>query len=230
MVTMDTIEVLYRDNNYIAVNKPSGLFVHRSDMDPKAEFILGKVRALAGCRVWPVHRIDRPTSGVVVFALSKEATGLLSKEFRDKKVKKKYIAVVRGHVDEAGCIDYSLRKTRDSSLQNAVTEYKCLATCELKYPVGRYKTARFSLVDVRPLTGRYHQIRKHFAHIAHPVLCDTVHGDGKQNNFIRNRFGINRLLLAAVGIQFEDPYSKRCIDIVNPVAGDMKAVINKMFV
>ena len=227
---MTEIDVLYRDDNYLAVNKPSGMFVHRSEMDPQAEFILGRVRDLAGCHVWPVHRLDRPTSGVVVFALSQEAAGLLSRQFREKEVEKKYLAVVRGYINEDGHIDYPLRKTNESPLQSAVTNYKCLATCELKYPVGRYDTARFSLVDVRPVSGRYHQIRKHFAHIAHPVLCDTVHGDGRQNRFLRSRFDINRLLLAAVGIRFKNPYTSEYINIDAPLALEMKTVINKMFV
>ncbi len=227
---MSEIDVLYRDDNYIAVNKPSGIFVHRSEMDPRAAYMLGKVRNLVGCHVWPVHRLDRPTSGVVVFALSKEAAGLLSSQFRRKEVEKKYLAVVRGYIDEGGLIDYSLRKTNESSLQSAVTKYKRLATCELKYPVGRYNTARFSLVDVRPLSGRYHQIRKHFAHIAHPLLCDTVHGDGRQNRFLRSQFDINRLLLAAVGIRFNNPYTSECVNIEAPLAWEMKTVINKMFV
>ncbi len=227
---MRSIEILYRDNNYLAVNKPSGLFVHRSEMDPWAEFILGYVRDYAGCHVWPVHRLDRPTSGVVVFALSREAAGLLSREFRENKVGKKYLAVVRGYTDLAGVIDYPIRKTKESSLQSSVTRYTRLSTCELAYPVGRYDTARFSLVDVRPESGRYHQIRKHFAHIAHPVLCDTVHGDGRQNRFMRKRFDINRLLLAAVGIRFRNPFSDNYVDINAPVALDMETVINKMFV
>ncbi len=105
---MNSIEVLYKDENFIAVNKPSGSFVHRSEFDPNADFILGRVRDLVGGYVWPVHRLDRPTSGVVVFALSKESAGLLSLEFREKNVQKTYIAIVRGYTDDEGCIDYPI--------------------------------------------------------------------------------------------------------------------------
>lgn len=227
---MNTLEILYRDDHYIAVNKPSGCFVHRSTYDPKADFILGHVRDLAGSYVWPVHRLDRPTSGVVVFALSKEAAGRLGTLFRDKKIEKKYMAVVRGYTEGSGCIDYAIRETAESALKDAVTRYQRLKTAEIQHPVGRYQTARFSLVEIIPETGRFHQIRKHFAHIYHPVLCDSVHGDGKQNRFISEKYRINRLLLAATSLSFNHPYYSEEITIKAPVAAEMQRLIDEMFI
>ncbi len=227
---MNALDILYQDEHYIAVSKPSGSFVHRSVLEPKADFIMGYVRDIAGCYVWPVHRLDRPTSGVVVFALSKESAGLLNQEFREKKIEKKYIAVVRGYTVEKGCIEYSLREKKNSSLKNAVTRYQRLKTIELKFPAGRYQTARFSLIEAMPETGRFHQIRKHFAHIFHPILCDSVHGDGKQNRFIREKFHINRLLLAATSLSFIHPYHGEITTIKAPVAIEMQKLIDKMFI
>ena len=191
---------------------------------------MGYVRDVAGCYVWPVHRLDRPTSGVVIFALSKEAAGFLNQEFREKKIEKIYIAVVRGFTLEKGCVDYALREKKNAPLKDAVTRFKRLKTIELQCPAGRYQTARFSLVEVVPETGRFHQIRKHFAHIFHPILCDSIHGDGKQNMFIREKFNINRLLLAATSLSFIHPYQDKIITIKAPVAIEMQKLIDKMFI
>lgn len=103
---MDDLEVVFRDEHFIVINKPSGLFVHKNAIEPKAPHALSYVKELNKGFVWPVHRIDRPTSGVLVFACSKAATALLSREFREKRVKKTYQAVVRGFTDEQGVIDY----------------------------------------------------------------------------------------------------------------------------
>lgn len=227
---MDERFVLYRDDHYIAVDKPPGFFVHRSEMNPAAPFILGKVRDVAGCHVWPVHRLDRPTSGIVVFATSGDAAGRLSKEFREKRVKKEYHAVVRGYVGEVGKIDYPLRKNNSDREQSAVTEWKRLARVEIEAPVGRYSTARFSLVAVYPETGRFHQIRRHFAHISHPIIGDTVHGDGKQNRFFRERFENRRLLLAATGLSFYHPYTGGMISVQAPLEPSMKDLVDQLFV
>lgn len=223
------MEILYKDEFFIAVHKPSGLFVHRSSFDPKADFIMRHVRDYVGNYIWPVHRLDRPTSGVVIFALSKEAAKLLGQKFSEKTIGKKYIAVVRGFTEDEGRIDYALKEEKTSPLKDAVTDYKRLGTVEFENPVGRYKTSRFSLVEVKPETGRFHQIRKHFAHIFHPVLNDSVHGDGKQNRFIREKFNINRLLLASTSLKFEHPFLEKPITIKAPVAFDMQQVIDKMF-
>ena len=161
---------------------------------------------------------------------SKDAAKLLSEVFREKKIKKTYIAVVRGFTEDEDRIDYALQEDKTSPLKDAVTVYKRLQIVEFDNPVGRYKTSRFSLVEVVPETGRFHQIRKHLAHIFHPILNDSVHGDGKQNRFIREKFDINRLLLASTSLKFEHPFQKKIITIKAPVAFDMQQVIDKMFV
>lgn len=227
---MQSIDILYQDEHFIAINKPSGLFVHKSEFDRRADYALKYVREIAGSHVWPVHRLDRPTSGVLVFALSKDANRLLSACFRDKHVEKKYVAVVRGYTEEKGDIDYPLRVDKGSPLKDAVTIYNRLKTAEIQHPVGRYNTARYSLVEIIPHTGRYHQIRKHFAHIFHPVAGDSVHGDGKHNSFIRDRFHVNRLLLAATELCFGHPFTEKQLSIKAPVEQNMQRVIDEMFV
>ena len=214
------LRLLYQDEHYIAVYKPSGLLVHRSMIDRhETQFALQMARDLIGQRVYPVHRLDKPTSGVLLFALSSQAANRLMTRFADGEIDKEYLAVVRGYTEESGVIDYALVEERDRiadamsdpnpAPQNAITHYSRLATVEFEHPVGRYSTARFSLVRVSPKTGRRHQIRRHLRHIFHPVLCDTTHGDGKQNRFFKNHLGADRLMLSATRVSFMHPYSKQ---------------------
>ncbi|MCW8841401.1 MAG: pseudouridine synthase, partial [Gammaproteobacteria bacterium] len=168
------LTILYRDENYIAVDKPDGLQVHRSWISEESEqFLLQRLRDQIGQRVYTIHRLDRPTSGVILFGLSSEAARAMCGLFENHRVKKTYLAVARGYCDPQGHIDYPLREEPDKPLQQAITDYRTLATAELPIPVGRYSTARYSLVEIKPLTGRSRQIRKHFHHIFHPLIGDT---------------------------------------------------------
>jgi tRNA pseudouridine65 synthase len=227
---MEDLHILYRDDHYIAVNKPSGLFVHRSALDPKADNALRILRWMCGRMVWPVHRLDRPTSGVVVFALSKDALRALSREFMENRVTKVYHAVVRGYTDPAGHIIHPLAAEKGGDPKHAETLFTRLKTVELPYPVGRYATARYSLVEARPLTGRNHQIRRHFDHIFHPVIGDRVYGDGRQNRFIREHFSVERLLLSARELSFIHPFTGRRLTVTAPQDPQMDGLIRQMFV
>lgn len=226
---MDDLEIVFRDEHFIAINKPSGLFVHKNVIEPKAPHALAYVKELNKGLVWPVHRLDRPTSGVLVFACSKEATALLSREFREKRVRKTYHAVVRGFSDEQGTIDHPLKTERGKEEKQAVTMYRRLKTVELPYPVGPYATARYSMVEVTPVTGRRHQIRRHFDHLFHPLIGDRVYGDGRHNRFIREMFGVGRLLLSATRLEFTHPFTGRDVHLRAKVQEDMGRVILGMF-
>jgi tRNA pseudouridine65 synthase len=225
---VQSMKVLYRDASLIAVDKPAGLLVHRSALAREAEsFALQRARTLAGTLVYPVHRLDRPTSGVLVFALSPELARELGERFAQRSVVKRYLAVVRGWTDERGTIDYPLRETRDPTtdalarsgkpVQPAITAFARLATAELPFPVGRYASARYSLLEIVPHTGRRHQIRRHLDHVAHPVIGDTTHGDGRHNAFFRARLDCSRLLLHASSIAFEHPLTGDRLEIRAPV-------------
>ncbi len=199
------LEIIYADDDYIAINKPSGLLVHRTSLDKHAtEFALQLLRDQIGQEVFPCHRLDRPTSGVLLFALNADALRHAQHEFAERRVSKVYHAITRGWLKDIGHIDYPLRsEDRPERSFEAQTDYRSLRRSELPLPVGRYLNARFTLAELRPTTGRKHQLRRHLAHLRHPILGDTRHGDGVQNTFIRMHFQCNRLLLHACQLEFK---------------------------
>lgn len=209
------LKILYADTNYVAINKPSGLLVHRTALDKHATlFALQLLRDQIGQEVYPCHRLDRPTSGVLLFALSPDAAHHAQKEFSERRVIKIYHAIVRGWIDDQGLIDSTLRcEERPGRSYEAKTNYRCIQKSEIDIPVGRYNKARFSLIELHPLTGRKHQLRRHLAHIRHPILGDTRHGDGAQNRFIREHFTCNRLLLHACQLKIYPQISGQTITI-----------------
>lgn len=216
-----TLQILYQDEFYVAVDKPSGLLVHPSPLAPDEPSALRQLRDKLGRWVYPVHRLDRPTSGVLLFALSPEAAARLCLAFRSRIVDKSYLAVVRGVAADHGVVDSPITEEPGAEPQTALTEYRRLAEAELSVPVGRYATARYSLVDVRPHTGRRHQIRRHFAHLRHPIVGDTAHGDGRHNRLFRERFGLWRLLLFATAVSFVHPWTARQVTVSAPLPPDV---------
>lgn len=233
---MTTLPILYQDDHLVAVNKPSGLLVHRSDIARhETEHAMKIVRNQLRQWVYPFHRLDRSTSGVLVFALDQETARRMTQLFTDDKISKKYLAVVRGHTREEEQIDHPLRERldrmtdrnadRDKPGQRAVTFYRRLATVELQDPVGPYATARYSFLEVKPLTGRNHQIRRHMKHIFHPVVGDTTYGDGKHNDFFRRKFNCRRLLLHANTIGFPHPYSGASVAIQAPLDDGFRSLL-----
>jgi tRNA pseudouridine65 synthase len=221
----EVIPILHHDEHYVVVNKPAGLLVHRTSVDAREpRFLLQTLREQIGCRVHPIHRLDKGTSGIVVFALHAEAANRLSRAFREDRVDKHYVAVVRGYAPKQVVVDWPLRDPidpratqRNTALRPAVTEVRRLAIAELSTAVGRYTTARYSLVACRPRSGRRHQIRRHLKHLRHPVIGDANYGDLVHNRFFRNTLGVGRLLLAATGIGFEHPYAKTELRIGAPL-------------
>lgn len=204
------LRILYQDPHYVAIDKPPGLLVHRSPISRDRVFAVQTLRDQIGQRVYPVHRLDRATSGVLIFGLSTEAASRLAAQFQSHQVDKAYLAVARGWVDETGLIDHPVADEEGSGLaQAAITRYRRLATIELPHSVDRYPSARYSLVRILPETGRRQQIRKHFKHISHHLIGDTTHGNGRHNRFFRERYDIHRLLLMSWQLGFRHPYLKQ---------------------
>lgn len=204
------LEILYQDGEIIAVNKPANLAVHRSKfVGPDDAFLIDLLRDQVGGDVYLAHRLDRATSGVLLSARSKEVAGALGEQFMERSVQKRYLAVVRGWPDpEKGSIDYPLPGSRDTGpRKDAVTDYQRLGVVEVPVALGRYESQRYSLVLASPRTGRFRQIRKHFAHIHHPIIGDSQHGRGDHNRLFKQYFSSHRLLLHALELSFMHPAS-----------------------
>lgn len=222
------LEIVYQDEFIVAINKPHGLLVHRSPIAKDAsEFALQLLRDQLQQRVYPIHRLDRKTGGILLFALDEQTHRSMQKLFADNEVKKSYKAIVRGFTESKGIIDYALKRD-DGKIQEALTHYCTLQKTEIDVPFGKFNTSRYSLVEVRPQTGRMHQIRKHFAHILHPIIADRPHGCNKQNKMFKERFNLTTMLLHAYSIEFTHPKTGADIHISAPPNSEFRRMLNML--
>lgn len=234
------LTILYRDEHFLAVHKPAGLLVHRTKLDVReSAAALQMVRDQIGQRVFPVHRLDRPTSGALIFALHADSARSLTEKFAAQGVRKKYLAVVRGFPKKTEwTIDYPLHEELDNitdaqarqnkPAQSAVTEVQVLNQVELPVRVDKYPTTRYSLLECRPRTGRKHQIRRHLRHEGHPIIGDITHGTGKHNRFFESHFQIRRMLLACTELSFIHPHSREQISIRAPLDPEFGGLMVKL--
>ncbi len=226
---------IYRDQWLLAVHKPAGLLVHRSPIDKhETEFALQYARALnGGEHVYPVHRLDRPTSGVLLFARDPDTARIVGQAMMAGEVSKTYLAVVRGWMPEAGVIDHPLReepedrrkKHQEQPVREAVSRYRRLAITELPVAIERYPTSRYSLVELTPETGRKHQLRRHMKHISHPIIGDANHGRGRHNRYFAERFGEGRLMLAATHLVLNHPATGEVVSLYAPPEDSFRKVL-----
>ncbi|GAK86982.1 tRNA pseudouridine synthase C [Vibrio ponticus] len=212
------LDIVYQDEYFVAVNKPAGMLVHRSWLDKhETQFVMQTLRDQIGQHVFPLHRLDRPTSGVLIFALSSEIAAQVMPMFANHEMKKTYHAIVRGWIEEGGTLDYPLKveldkiadkfASQEKEAQEAVTDYQPLAKVEIPHSTGRFPTTRYCMMELNPHTGRKHQLRRHMAHLRHPMVGDTTHGDGKHNKLFRDVYDSHRLLLHATSLEFVHPFS-----------------------
>lgn len=215
------LEIIYQDKNLVAVNKPNGLLVHRSAIAADvSQFAVQILRDQIGQHVFPIHRLDRKTSGILLFALDKESTKLVQKEFLENRIYKKYIAIVRGFFPEKIEVDHPLVNDRNKK-QDAVTNFINNKHTEIKIPYGKYSTSRYSLIEAFPRTGRQHQIRKHLNHLRHPIIGDRPYGCNKQNKLFKERWNMMTMLLHAQEMSFKHPNEDKVVIL--------KASLNKEF-
>ena len=251
------LDILYRDEWLIAVDKPSGLLVHRSPIAAQEErFAVQLLRDQIGQRVYPAHRLDRGTSGVLLFALDRDIAAALGRQFESRQIDKRYLAIVRGYPAVSGHIDHPLVRRldpiersrghgaggRDSLPEDedsetdladipttadalpALTHFRCLANVELPHSVDRYPTSRYALVELRPETGRRHQLRRHLKHISHPIIGDATYGKGRHNRLFLRLFDSHRLLLACTGLGLTHPVSGLPLALKAPPSEDFRKV------
>ncbi|MBC8211946.1 MAG: hypothetical protein H8E21_12865 [Gammaproteobacteria bacterium] len=207
---MNPLAILHQDEHIIVIHKPAGLLMHRSPISRDTVFVLQTLRNQIGQRVYPIHRLDRATSGVLAFGMSSKMAQIVTQQFEHHLVEKEYRALVRGWVDDSGQINHPVSdEDSNKKSQEAITDYRCLQKIELPYAVDRYSSARYSLVSISPRTGRRQQIRKHFKHISHHLIGDTTHGNGKHNQFFREQYGIHRLMLSSHRLCLDHPVTRK---------------------
>ena len=222
------MRILYQDNYLVAIDKPPGLLVHRTGLDAgETLFALQLLRDQLGRPVWPAHRLDKGTSGVLLFALDAETARLLGPAFEaPDQVHKTYQAVVRGWPPESGLIDHPLQRMEDDAragrmqVQDARTRYRTLARYELPLPQGHFPTTRCALVELQPLSGRRHQLRRHLKHIAHPIIGDATHGKGPLNRALAAWLGAQRLWLHALRLELVHPVHGTALPLEAPPGPD----------
>jgi tRNA pseudouridine65 synthase len=232
----ERLRVLFQDDSLVVVDKPSGLLVHRSPIDRhERRFAVQMLRDQLGRRVYPVHRLDKGTSGALVFALDRDAARVLGNDFSGRSVVKTYLAVVRGWPPETGEIDHPLDAVEDALAppgsggpKPSLTRFRRLATVELPHRVDRYPTSRYALLELCPRTGRRHQLRRHLAHVSHPIIGDSTYGKGRHNRLFAELFGIQRLLLACVRVEFAHPADGRPVVINAPPGADFAPVLQQL--
>lgn len=234
------LTVVYRDEYLIAIDKPSGLLVHRTLLDRnETRFAVQLLRDQIGQHVHPVHRLDRGTSGVLLFALDREIGRQLGAQFEAQQVDKTYLAVVRGHPPASGRIDHALSRQyddyefrppdrADGEAQPAATRYRRLAVAELPYAIDRYPKSRYALLEAQPETGRRHQIRRHLKHIAHPIIGDATYGKGAHNRLFTELFGSRRMLLACLEMRLTHPASGAALQLRAPLGADFTGVADAL--
>lgn len=238
-LNLSAFKVLYQDNDLVAVHKPAGLLVHRSPIDRhETRFAVQMTRDLIGQEVFPLHRLDRPTSGLLLFALNVETARALGSQFSDHSLQKTYVALCRGWPAENGRIDHALLYKKDPIAdkykqepcepQSAVTDFSTLATCTLDVALGLYEQQRYSLVQLNPHTGRKHQLRRHLNHISHPIIGDVKYGDRHHNHFFNDWLGQHRLYLAATALTFTHPATQQPITLNAPLEPSFVLALNEL--
>ena len=220
------LDILYIDDYLAIVHKPAGWLVHRTPLDKgETRFVLQALRDQLGRPVWPLHRLDKGTSGVLAFALDAQAARTMGLRFESGEgLHKTYRAIVRGWPEDAGLIDHALKRMPDDmrsereEYQAAQTRYRTLRRGELALSQGDFATTRWAQVELQPLTGRRHQLRRHMKHVAHPIMGDATHGKGPLNRAIAEHIGFNRLWLHALRLELRHPVHDAVLRIEAPLA------------
>ena len=235
-----TLDILFQDEHLVAVNKPEGLLVHRTNLAKDEEdAVVQRLRDQTGKWVFPVHRLDRGTSGVLLMAFTPDIARQLSLQFSEAQTRKTYHCLVRGYCDESGVIDYPLAKLNEQkgrsrfkiegTEKDAETHFVRLKQFQLPVPVSRYDSMRLSWLEVTPKQGRKHQIRRHFKHLLNPLVGDTCYGCRHINKVTREIWSEDfRLMLHASSLEFSHPISKQRMTLEAPFSYKMLNILNKL--
>lgn len=232
------LRILLNDDSIVVVVKPTGMSVHRNSDDRVSErYLLQELRDQTGDWLFPIHRLDRATSGLIVFAKSPEIAALVSSQFANRTVLKQYVALVRGHTAPTDSVSHCLISMRGRDKpeghparepQEALTEFETVKSWTLPFSSGPYETSRCSLVNVFPKTGRWHQIRRHFNYCSHPVIGDSSHGDTRVNRMFNQKLGIQRLMLMASFLKLSHPTTNEPVHLECELDADFQRALQRI--
>lgn len=235
----ELLEILFQDEFMVAIHKPAGMLVHKSPIDKyETRYAMKILRNQIGQWVYPIHRLDKPTSGLLLFALHPEIAKKIGQLFNDNQIKKQYLAIVRGHTHPEGKIDHPLKEiavfkhlaeqAQQKEAKDACTDFKLIERYELPFSDGRFETSRYSMIQLFPKTGRKHQIRRHLKHISHPIIGDVKYGKGEHNRLFKDKLASNRLLLAAQSMTFPHPNNNEEITLHCPLEKNFSDTLGKL--
>ncbi len=222
------LQIIYQDEFMVVINKPHGLLVHRSSLAADAEeFAMQILRDQIHKKVYPVHRIDRKTSGILLFGLSSEAAKNIQIQLENQNTQKTYLAIVRGYFPDEIEVNHPLTNDR-GKVQEAFTSFKTLNRTELNIPFGKFDTSRYSLIEAYPKTGRMHQIRKHLNHLRYPIIGDRPHGCNKQNKLFKERWNMTTMLLHAQKLTIKHPFTNDIMHLEAPLFSTFSSMIDTL--
>ena len=224
---MNQFEIIKETSDYIAIDKPSGWMVHNSKIAGEERFVLQALRDQVNCFLYPVHRLDRGTSGVLVFAKTKECAATLGLGFRENLHQKSYLAICRGYKEAPWSCDQPLAKEKGKEKRNAITHFNCLEKLVLDIPFGKFEEMWFSLLEAKPKTGLYHQIRRHLNRSNLPIVGDRMHGDNRYNHWAKEHLGNERLLLHCNQLTLDLGNQKK-VELNAPPPKDFLKVLNEL--
>lgn len=233
-----SLKVIFQNDAFVAIDKPEGLLVHKSAIDKhETQFLLQQLRDQLGKYLYPIHRLDKPTSGIILFAFDPQSAAHIQQQMEDQQARKEYLLVCRGYCPEQGEINHPLKIIDDfkskrkkpkpqKPAQEAITEYQRLATIELPTAIDKYPSSRYSLVKARLITGRKHQLRRHFKHISHPIIGCPKYGKSLHNRYFAEQLACSRLLLHAYQLSLTCPLSDKPLQLTAPPSGQFLKLLN----
>ena len=210
------VEIVHQDEHCIVVNKPNNILVHHayhSRNKSEEDSLLQLLEQQLGKKLYPIHRLDRKTSGIILLATETSYVSKFQELFTHHEIQKTYYGIVRGFAPESKVIDSPV-KGRDADVyKEAETQMHTLAKIQLEIPVKPYDSSRYSLVKLLPKTGRLHQLRIHMNKISHPLLNDAKYGDKNHNLMFEEKFGWRKLFLHAASLQFQHPFTQELLSL-----------------
>ena len=233
------LTILYHDEYFIAAHKPEGLLVHKSNIDKsETRFLLQILRDQVGEYLYPIHRLDKPSSGLILFGLNASVTAHIQQQMQTNTAVKEYLLICRGYTPDSGIINHPLKPIDDfkgktgyikniKPVQEAITEFTRLATIELPEAIDKYPSSRYSLVQAKLLTGRKHQIRRHMKHISHPIIGCPKYGKSTHNRYFADSYKVSRLLLHSYKMTLDHPVSGKKMTITAKPQGSFKSLMHR---